>query len=172
MHRAYHPDYAFYAKQASGSAVAQAAPEQVWNVVTSIGGRSGYFYLDQLWRLRELADWIFGGPGFTRGRRDANDVRVGDAIDYWTVLAVEPCRRLTLHFGLRAPGSGILEFELEPLAPRRTRVTVTAHWHPRGIAGLLYWAAFVPFHLFIFRGMTSAIARRAEESAAAPAEGA
>ena len=28
--------------------------------------------------------------------------------------------------------------------------------------GLLYWAALVPFHLFIFKGMTRAIARRAE----------
>jgi hypothetical protein len=168
MYRAYHPDYAFYAKKASGSAIANAMPERVWDVVTSVGGESGYFYLDQLWRLREFADWLVGGPGFTRGRRDPEGVRVGDAIDYWTVLAVDPCKRLTLHFGMKAPGSGILEFEIEPVAPSRSRITVTAYWHPKGVWGLLYWAAFIPFHLFIFRGMTNAIARRAEALENAP----
>jgi len=28
--------------------------------------------------------------------------------------------------------------------------------------GLLYWAALVPFHLFIFSGMTRAMVRRAK----------
>jgi uncharacterized protein YbjT (DUF2867 family) len=162
MYRAYRPDYAFYAKKASGSAVADASPDALWRVVTSIGGDNRYFYFNGLWTLREFADWLIGGPGFTRGRRDPNNVRVGDAIDYWTVLAVEPRRRLTLHFGLKAPGSGILEFEVEPVATARSRVSVTAYWHPQGVWGLLYWAALVPFHLFIFKGMTRAIARRAE----------
>jgi hypothetical protein len=67
---------------------------------------------------------------------------------------------------LKAPGSGILEFEVEPLGPERTRVSVTAYWHPQGALGLVYWAVLVPFHLFIFAGMTEAIARRAESLAA------
>jgi uncharacterized protein YbjT (DUF2867 family) len=171
MYRAYRPDYAFYAKKASGSAVARASAEDVWRVVTSLGGANRYFYLDFLWTLRELADWLVGGPGFTRGRRDPDSVRVGDAIDYWTVLAIDDCRRLTLDFGMKAPGSGILEFEIEPLAPDESRVTVTAYWHPQGVWGLLYWAVLVPFHLFIFKGMTRAIARRAEAVRAAALAG-
>jgi hypothetical protein len=89
-------------------------------------------------------------------------LRIGDVIDYWTIVAMEPARRLTLHFGMRAPGTGILEFELEPLADGGTRLTETAYWHPAGFLGLLYWYVLVPFHLFIFKGMTRAIARRAE----------
>jgi len=166
MYRAYRPDYAFYAKKASGSAVARASPGALWRVVTSLGGDNRYFYANALWTLREIADWLVGGPGLTRGRRDPDAVRVGDAIDYWTVLAVEPERRLTLDFGMRAPGSGILELEIEPVSPSEARVTVTAYWHPQGIWGLLYWAVLVPFHLFIFDGMTRAIARRAEAPAA------
>ena len=75
---------------------------------------------------------------------------------------MEPERRLTLHFGMRAPGSGVLEFELEPLADGGTKITVTAYWHPQGAWGLSYWYAMIPAHLFLFRGMTEAIARRAE----------
>jgi uncharacterized protein YbjT (DUF2867 family) len=164
--RANRPDYAFYAKKAAGSATTAATPAQVWRIVTSLGGANRYFYLDGLWWLREFADWVLGGPGFTRGRRDPVDVRLGDAIDYWTVVGLERERRLTLNFGLKAPGAGILEFDVEPEAAERTRLTVTAYWHPQGVWGLLYWAVLAPFHLFIFRGMTRAMVRRAERLAA------
>ena len=121
-----------------------------------------FYTLDLLWSLRELIDWLVGGPGFTHGRRHPTDLRIGDAIDYWTVIGIERERRLTLNFGMRAPGAGILEFEIEPPADGLSRVTVTAYWHPEGVWGLLYWYALVPAHLFIFDRMTLAIARRAE----------
>ena len=161
MYRAWRPDYAFYAKRASGSAQTTAPPAAVWRVVTSLGGANRYFYMDWMWTLREALDWLAGGPGFTRGRRDPHALRLGDTIDYWTVVGLEPGRRLTLHFGLKAPGSGILEFEVEPLAGGGARLIETAYWHPQGVWGLLYWAALVPFHLFIFKGMTRAMVRRA-----------
>ena len=172
MFRAYRPDHAFYAKRASGSADTAASPRDVWRVVTSLGGDNRYFYFNWIWTLREAMDWLVGGPGFTRGRRDAVAVRIGDNIDYWTVIGVEPERRLTLNFGLKAPGSGILEFELEPLPDGGTRLTETAYWHPQGVWGLLYWAVLVPFHLFIFKGMTRAMVRRAEAAERNPRVGA
>jgi len=162
MYRAYRPDYAYYAKRASGCAETSASASAVWRVVTSLGGANRYFYFNWMWTLREAIDWLVAGPGFTRGRRDPVDVRLGDNIDYWTAIGVEPKRRLTLHFGLKAPGSGILEFELESLPDGRTRLIETAYWHPQGVWGLLYWAALVPFHLFIFKGMTRAMVRSAE----------
>ena len=168
MYRAYRPDYAFYAKRASGSAETRATPADVWDVVTSLGGANRYFYCNWMWTLREALDWLVAGPGFTRGRRDPVDVRLGDNIDYWTVIGVEFERRLTLNFGLKAPGSGILEFELEPMPGGGTRLTETAYWHPQGVWGLLYWAALVPFHLFIFKGMTRAMVRRAEAAKRGP----
>ena len=160
--RRFRHDYAFYAKRASGSADTTASAAAVWQVVTSLGGKTRYFYMNWIWTLRELMDWLVGGPGFTRGRRDADDLRLGDTIDYWTVVGLDPGRRLTLDFGLKAPGAGIIEFDVARLPAGRTRVTVTAYWHPQGVWGLLYWAVLVPFHLFIFKGMTRAIARRAE----------
>ncbi len=162
MFRSYRHDYAYYAKKASGEAITRASPAAVWRVVTAIGGNNGYYYLNALWWLRALGDWLVGGPGFIKGRRDPDDLRLGDAIDYWTVICLEAERRLTLNFGMKCPGAGILEFEIEPLADGRTRLVETAYWHPQGVWGILYWAVLVPFHLFIFKGMTSAIARRAE----------
>jgi len=169
-HRAFRHDHAFYAKRAGGAAETSASPSQVWRVVTAIGGANRYYALDVLWWLRELIDWLVGGPGFTHGRRDPVDLRVGDAIDYWTVLALEPKRRLTLHFGMKAPGSGILEFELESLPGGGTRLTETAYWHPRGVWGLLYWYAMIPAHLFLFRVMTRSMVRLAASEPAGNAQ--
>jgi len=162
MFRGFRHDYAFYAKRAGGSAVTRASPRAVWNEVIAIGGERGYLYLNVLWRLREALDWMVGGPGLTRGRRDPRSLRLGDTIDYWTVIGLQPERRLTLHFGMRTPGSGVIEFELEPLSDGGTRLTETAYWHPAGVWGLLYWYALVPAHLVIFRGMTRALVARAE----------
>jgi len=162
MFRGGRHDYAFYAKRAAGSAVARAAPAALWRVVSQLGGDVGYFYGGPLWVIREWMDWAVGGPGLTQGRRHPTELRVGDTIDYWTVLALEHERRLTLDFGMRCPGAGALEFEIEPVDAAHTRVTVTAYWHPQGVWGLLYWYALVPAHLFIFKGMTREIARRAE----------
>jgi uncharacterized protein YbjT (DUF2867 family) len=157
-------DYAYYAKRASGSAVAKASPAAVWGVVSAIGGENRYFYLNSLWSLREILDWAVGGPGLSRGRRHPTELRVGDKIDSWDVIGVEPERRLTLAFGMRAPGAGVLEFELSPLAEGRTRVTATAYWHPAGVWGLMYWYSLEPAHRIIFDGLTREICRRAEQA--------
>jgi uncharacterized protein YbjT (DUF2867 family) len=160
-------DHAFYAKKASGSAVAEASPARVWAVVRSIGGETGYFHGAPLWKLRALLDWLAGGPGLSRGRRHPTELRVGDGIDYWMVLGLEEERRLTLSFGMKAPGAGVMEIELDPVDATHTRITITAYWHPAGVWGLLYWHAMLPAHLFIFDGMAREIARRA---AATPAD--
>jgi uncharacterized protein YbjT (DUF2867 family) len=166
MFRGFRLDNAFYAKRARGTAVGCASPSAVWHTVATIGGDIGYYTMGWLWWIRSVMDWLVGGPGLTRGRRHPTELRIGDRIDYWTVLALEPAHRLTLHFGMRAPGSGVLEFEVDPEpAPTpgpRTRLTITAYWHPQGVWGLLYWFALAPAHVFIFRKMTRAMLRRAE----------
>ena len=87
-------------------------------------------------------------------------------------MGLERERRLTLIMGMKAPGAGVLEFELEAIEGG-TRLTATAYWHPAGVWGLLYWYLLAPFHGLIFRGMTREIARRAERAVvdAAPAPG-
>ncbi len=167
MFRGFRLDNAFYAKRAGGHAVGQASAQAVWQTVAAIGGDTGYYSMNGLWWLRGVMDWLVGGPGMTRGRRHPTELRIGDRIDYWTVLAVEPAHRLTLNFGMRAPGSGVMELEVDaepaPAPPGHTRLTVTAYWHPQGVWGLLYWYALVPAHVFIFRWMTRAMVRRAQQ---------
>ncbi|NEV61725.1 DUF2867 domain-containing protein [Thiorhodococcus minor] len=155
-------DYSYYAKKAAGQAETWAGPGAVWQVVSAIGGENGYYYLDRLWSVREWMDWAVGGPGLRRGRRHPQEVRVGDQIDYWKVIGVEPERRLTLAFGMRAPGAGVLEFELEPREGGGTRLTARVYWHPAGVWGLLYWFSLEPAHRVLLKGLPREICRRAE----------
>jgi uncharacterized protein YbjT (DUF2867 family) len=167
LYRRNRPDFAFYAKQMQAEAVAAAPPEAVWREVASIGGDNGYYFLDAAWRLRGCVDELAGGVGLRRGRRDPHDVAVSDTIDFWRVVEVEPGRRLTLLAEMKLPGSAALDLEVRPEAPRRTRIVVTAYFHPAGVRGLLYWHALTPAHVVIYQGLANAIAERAERSASA-----
>jgi hypothetical protein len=161
MFRGYRQEHAYYAKRHGGSAHAAAPIDDVWRVVQTIGGETGYFYFDWAWRLRGFVDWLVGGRGLSRGRRDPEQLRVGDYVDSWQVVAMEPPRRLTLGFGMKAPGAGVMEIEIRPEGDG-SRVTVTSYWHPAGVWGLLYWYAHAPMHALVFAGMARGIARRAE----------
>jgi len=167
MFRDYRPDYAYYAKHAGGETRTAASAASLWKVVSAIGGDNRYYAYNFLWTLREIADWLVGGIGLHRGRRDPQEVRVGDVIDSWRVIGVEPERRLTLAFGMKAPGAGVLEFEIEETAPGERRLAVTAYWHPAGVWGLLYWYAMFPAHLVLFDALVKAIANRAAAQDAA-----
>jgi len=159
--RNFHPEYAFYAKKAGDEAVTSASAEALWRQVTAFGGKQGYYYADFLWFLRRLMDWTVGGPSFRRRRRHPDDLRVGDVVDSWRAIAVEPEKKLTLLMEMKAPGAGVLEFVIRDVDGKRA-VSATAYWHPAGPLGLLYWYALLPAHLFLFKGLTTAIARRAE----------
>ena len=159
--RNFRPEYAFYAKRASGTASGAVSADALAAAVCAIGGADGWFFADSLWHVRGAVDWLLGGPSFRRRRRHPTELRVGDVVDSWRVIALEPGRRLTLMMEMKGPGAGVLEFVIAPLPDSRSSVTATAYWHPAGLAGLLYWYALVPAHLFLFQGLTRAIVRRA-----------
>jgi uncharacterized protein YbjT (DUF2867 family) len=160
--RNFHPEYAYYAKKAGSEASTLASANALWRQVTAFGGDEGYYYAETLWFLRRLINWFAGGPSFSRRRRHPTDLRVGDVIDAWRVIAAEPGRRLTLLMEMRGPGSGVLEFVIRDKRGHRT-LSATAYWHPAGPAGLIYWYSLLPVHAFLFRGLTAAIAKRAEK---------
>lgn len=160
--RGYNPEVSYYSKGERTEFDARASAENLWNVVSSLGGDTGYYYANVLWRLRGLLDRFVGGPGMRRGRRHPAEVRVGDTIDFWRVAVVEPGRRLTLLAEMRLPGAAVLELEVVPTGAQTSRLLTTARFHPSGLLGLLYWNTLVLAHNRIFRGMPRAMVRRAE----------
>ncbi len=158
----FHPQYSYYSKQQGDSASADASAESLWRVICQFGNNGDFFYARWLWWLRRGLDWLVGGPGFRRKRRHPEQLRVGDAVDSWRVIAMQPNERLTLLMEMKSPGAGVLEFVITDEGDHR-EVSATAYFHPAGVWGLLYWYALIPAHVFIFRGMSRAIARRAAQ---------
>jgi uncharacterized protein YbjT (DUF2867 family) len=153
------PAYGYYAKQEQGSALTVAMPEEIWARICQIGNRGDFFYARSLWWLRRTMDWLVGGHSFRRGRRHPDELRVGDVVDAWRIIALEPESRLTLLMEMKAPGAGVLEFRIEDLGSER-RVSVHAYWHPAGVWGLLYWYLTLPAHKYLFDGTARAIASK------------
>lgn len=139
----------------------QCRPEEAWQSIIRIGGRSGWYYGDWLWKLRGFLDRLVGGVGLNRGRRDPDFLRAGDALDFWRVHRVDPPSRLVLIAEMKLPGQAILEFVLINKNDKSTEIRQNARFLPRGLAGILYWYAVSPLHHFVFRGMLHGIARRA-----------
>lgn len=99
--------------------------------------------------------------GLRRGRRDPDEVRVGDALDFWRVEAVDAGQLLHLRAEMKVPGKAWLQFQVTPRDDGQTLLAQTAFFAPKGLLGWLYWYALYPFHGFIFSGLIDRIARRA-----------
>lgn len=146
---------------------ATVAPERVAAVFTSLGGRRGWLVAAPLWRLRGWLDRLAGGVGLRRGRRSPNDLRVGDALDFWRVEAYQPGRLLRLRAEMKLPGLAWLQFEAEPNPQGGAMLRQTAFFEPHGLFGFLYWYGVAPFHAWVFGRLAEQIVREAERTAGA-----
>ena len=134
-----------------------APPEKAFEPICRIGGATGWYYANWLWRLRGAMDLMAGGVGLRRGRRDPEDLRVGDTVDCWRVDLLEPGRRLRLAAEMRLPGRAWLEFEVTGDSHGST-IRQTATFDPVGLLGRAYWYSVFPLHQLIFEGMLKGIA--------------
>jgi hypothetical protein len=107
-------------------------------------------------------DRMVGGVGLRRGRRNPDEVRVGDALDFWRVEAVEAERLLRLRAEMKVPGRAWLQFESKPQQNGQTILQQTALFAPKGLSGLLYWYVLYPLHGLIFSGMVQQLGWQAE----------
>jgi len=140
-------------------------PAQAFAPIRRIGGKTGWYAYDWLWRLRGFLDLLVGGVGLRRGRPLPEDLHVGDALDFWRVEAYEPNRLLRLAAEMKLPGHAWLEFEVEPREGGAT-IRQTAVFDPVGLLGLAYWYLLYPLHRLVFSAMLENIARAATTSAA------
>jgi uncharacterized protein YbjT (DUF2867 family) len=130
--------------------------EEVLDRIWAIGGATGWYYGDWLWRLRGFIDKLFGGVGLRRGRKNQNEISAGETLDFWRVLIADrEERRLLLFAEMRLPGEAWLEFRID----KDNILNQTATFRPLGLWGRLYWYTMLPFHGFIFKGMINEISK-------------
>jgi hypothetical protein len=141
--------------------------EQLWDVVSRVGGDTGWYSTTPVWAARGWIDGILGGIGFRRGRRDPRRLAVGDAVDFWRVVEVlaptsDGPGLLRLRAEMRLPGTAWLEMRAvaDGASSRYIQKSV---FSPSGMAGYLYGIASKPFDVLVFAGLARGIVRRARD---------
>lgn len=126
------------------------------NKIWRIGGETGWYYGNWMWKLRGFMDKLIGGVGLRRGRTNTDEIYAGDTLDFWRVLYANRSEgRLLLFAEMKLPGEAWLEFRMNG-----NELTQTATFRPKGLSGRLYWYSVLPFHGFIFNGMINALTNK------------
>ena len=136
----------------SRTAQVSRSPAVAFRPIQQIGGDSGWYAWNWLWRMRGFLDLLLGGVGVRRGRPVSETLRVGDTIDFWRVEKFEPDRLLRLVAEMKLPGRAWLEFEVTG-DDSTAMIRQTAIFDPIGLWGRLYWYALYPLHQLVFGGM-------------------
>ncbi len=119
------------------------------NKIWRIGGDSGWYYADWLWKLRGFLDKMAGGVGLRRGRTNTYEIFAGDAVDFWRVLYANRSEgHLLLFAEMKLLGEAWLEFNVTD-----NKLEQTATFRPKGLLGQLYWYSVYPLHGLVFNGM-------------------
>lgn len=119
------------------------------NKIWKIGGETGWYYANWLWKLRGFIDKLFGGVGLRRGRTNLYQIQAGDTLDFWRVLyANQNEKRLLLFAEMKLPGEAWLDFQL-----KNNILIQTATFRPKGLLGRAYWYLVLPLHGLIFKGL-------------------
>jgi uncharacterized protein YbjT (DUF2867 family) len=133
--------------------------EEVLNRIWALGGVTGWYYGNFLWKARGFMDKMFGGIGLRRGRTHLSQLEVGDALDFWRVLQADKKeKRLLLYAEMKLPGEAWLEFKIKD-----NKLYQSAVFRPKGIWGRLYWYSVLPFHYFIFNGLIDNLVKGKEK---------
>jgi hypothetical protein len=110
-------------------------PATAFNPIQRIGGDTGWYAWNWLWRLRGFLDLLAGGVGIRRGRPSPATLRIGDTVDSWRVEAMEPDHLLRLFSEMKLPGRAWLEFEVTGAGSSAT-IRQTASFDPVGVCAL------------------------------------
>jgi uncharacterized protein YbjT (DUF2867 family) len=141
--------------------VVPTSPEAVYQIFTGLGGKRGWFNMNWVWKMRGFLDRMVGGVGFRRGRRDPDELQVGDALDFWRVETLEPGRLLRMRAEMKMPGEAWLQWQVTPQEEEKAFLSQTTFFAPKGLMGWLCWYASYTLHRLIFRQLIDQIANRA-----------
>lgn len=130
-------------------------PSDVFARIKRLGGQKGWLRFNVLWRLWGAVDKLLGGYGLTRGRRDPDELRIGDSVDFWKVADLVEGKRLLLASQMKFPGKAWLDFTIED-----GKLIQTSSFYPNGVLGRVHWYVTHPLHVLVLNGLAEAIVER------------
>ena len=142
-----------------------APADDVFRAVSGVGGTRGWYVVNSLWALRGALDKLIGGVGMRRGRRHPDQLRVGDALDFFRVEEYEPPALLRLRAEMKVPGDAWLEWHVDTDDAGVTTLRQHALFRPRGLSGRAYWWVLLPIHKVIWKELAERLVEAAETPA-------
>lgn len=130
---------------------------------TELGGPNGWPF-NLAWCLRAAIDRIIGGVGMRKGRPETGNIKLGDTVDFFRVVKIEPNRMIRLKAEMKLPGDGWLQFEAKSVEDNLTSIVQVVFFAPRGLLGTIYWYLLQPIHRLIFTKMINKLASNAEHT--------
>jgi uncharacterized protein YbjT (DUF2867 family) len=137
----------------------QKSAASLFQSISMIGGKEGWFANNWMWRLRGMMDRVLMGVGTSRGRRSRVRLYINDVIDFWRIEDLQMNKRLLLRAEMKLPGKAWLEFKIDDDGSTR-ELTVRPYYYTATLAGRIYWAIFLPFHQIIFNDLIKQIEMR------------
>jgi len=134
-------------------AFVKGSDQNLWAAVVRLGGQTGYYGADILWKIRGVIDVLTGGVGLSRGRRSKERLHIGDALDFWRVLRLEKPSKLLLLAEMKTPGEALLEININDVGKGQCEIMLLSRFLPKGLMGILYWYILYPFHQYVFTRM-------------------
>ena len=138
-------------------ATVKGTDHDLWASVVKLGGKTGYYGADLLWKIRGVVDVFSGGVGLSRGRRSNESLQIGDALDFWRVLNLEHTSKLLLLAEMKTPGEALLEININDVGNAQCEIVLLSRFFPKGLIGIIYWYVLYPFHQYVFNRMLQGI---------------
>jgi hypothetical protein len=98
-----------------------------------------------------------------KGRPGPDKIKVGDTLDFFRIVKIQPGRMIRLKAEMKLPGEGWLQLDVTPHTEDQARLTQTVFFAPKGLPGIVYWYLLYPLHGLVFAKMIKTIAKRSEQ---------
>lgn len=128
------------------TATVAASPDAAFTPIRRIGGNTGWYSANALWKLRGFLDLLAGGVGVRRGRRHPRDLAVGDTVDCGEWRATNravgssytpkcacpptPASFAALHVPQRTPNAPVKQRKCPPPGRRNREVPAPGSTYP------------------------------------------
>jgi len=134
-----------------------AAPGEVFKVITDMGGEKGLPFSNWLWNFRGGID----GLSLTLNPSPEGKGEVGHVLNVtYEIDSLEP-DRLLLRSRLKVPGETWIEWRVAG-QPGGSRITQTFYFAPRGLGGFLHWYWLYPIRAFLLERAVGAMAKETQ----------
>jgi uncharacterized protein YbjT (DUF2867 family) len=113
--------------------VLEATPDSVWKTLSTNRRPQWLVFRPAALAAARIIGSSRRRPGYAQRAARPVDLRVGDGLDFWRVIALDPPYRMLLLAEMKTPGDALLEFNIRPQGEGRITLEMVARFLPRGL---------------------------------------